>query len=299
MLFPHKIAVLYGGSSTEREVSLRSGKAVLNGLQNAGLNAQGIDVGDDIVTQLIHGQFDFVFNVLHGDAGENGTICGLLEYLKLPYTGSGVLGSAIAMNQKVALPIWQQAGLPTPGLVALHERNVDLIKHLKLPIAIKPCNQGSSVGVTKLKTLEGFDVAFDFAAQHGPVIAQEWIEGKEYTVPIVGEHVLPPIWIEPEREFYDYEAKYNPQSGTQYHCPSDLTHDEIKQIQTFAKQAFDLIHCSGWGRVDLIRNKQGQFVLFEVNTVPGMTETSLVPKSAKSYGWDFETLLLKIIKASV
>lgn len=294
----NKIAVLYGGQSKEREVSLRSGQAVLDGLKRQGLNAHGIDAGVDLPYQLIAGEFDFVFNMMHGGAGEDGTISGLLETLCLPYTGSGVSASALAMHQLQCLYTWQGAGLPVPRFVYCPNPDLQLIEFLSLPLAIKPSNQGSSVGVTKLKSYDGFDAAFHEAAQYGPVIAQEWIQGKEYTVGIVGDVVLPSIWIEPKREFYDYDAKYGNNSGTQYHCPSGLNAAQEQAIQHLAKRAYDLVGCRGWGRVDVLCDQQGQFYLLEINPIPGMTETSLVPKAAKQHGWSFEELLLKIMEAS-
>lgn len=293
-----KIAVLYGGCSAEREVSLRSGARVLQGLKNLGLDAHGIDVQDDVVTRLITEKFDRVFNVLHGPEGEDGTVRGLLDMLKIPCTGPSVLGSAVTMNQLQCLILWRGVGLPVPDFVDCQQADVRLIEHLTLPIAIKPSNQGSSVGVTKLKSFDDFAAAFQHAEQYGPVIAQKWIEGKEYAVSIVGDAVLPPVWIEPAREFYDYIAKCDKSSGTQYHCPCNLDAASEQRMQQLAKQAFDITGCSGWGRVDVLCNKQGEYYLLEANPVPGMTELSLVPRAAQVNGWSFETLLLKIMEAS-
>lgn len=290
-----KVAVIYGGNSAEREVSIRSGKAVLDGLLSQGINAYGVDAADQLITQLQQGSYDRAFIVLHGPEGEDGAVQGALQWLGIPYTGSNVMGSAIAMDKIRCLQVWQATNLPVPRFAPVHSADPEPFKHWQLPLAVKPVYEGSSIGLTKVKSWDQFALAYTQASQYGPVMVEEWVSGREYCVGIVGETVLPSIWIEPQREFYDYVAKYGENSGTRYHCPSMLTQDKEQEIQQLCKQAFDASGCSGWGRVDVIADESGSFHLMEINPAPGMTTNSLVPKAAAQVGWSFEQLCNKIL----
>jgi len=290
-----KVAVIYGGRSAERSISLISGKSVLDALVSEGIDAHGIDAKDNLVEQLQAGGFDRAFLVLHGPEGEDGAIQGALQWLNLPYTGSEVIGCAIAMDKVRCLHIWQSLGLPTPRFARLTSPDPKPYKDWQLPLAIKPVYEGSSIGITKVKSWDMFADAYHEAAQYGPVMIEEWIDGKEVHVGIVGEQTLPSVWIEPKREFYDYVAKYDKSSGTQYHCPSGLSGGDEQTIQVLAKRGFDAIGASGWGRVDAIRAIDGTFHLMEVNPTPGMTPTSLVPKAAAQLGWSFPQLCVTIL----
>lgn len=295
-----KVGVLMGGKSAERDVSLRSGNGVLNALRNRGIDAHPIDVGDDLIEVLQQGQFDRLFNVLHGPIGEDGTINGLLSFFKIPVTGSSVLGAALAMDKFRSKQIWENLKLPTSPYVLLKDNlsPESLAQTLGFPMAIKPIYEGSSVGVHKVKTLADILPAYEDAKKYGAVMAEKWITGKEYSVPIVGKQVLPSIRIQPAKEFYDYEAKYLLKT-TQYFCPSELSNTQEQEIQTLALKAFKALGCSGWGRVDIMQDDAGKFYLMEVNTTPGMTETSLLPKGAKQFGWSYEDVVVKILEQTL
>jgi D-alanine-D-alanine ligase len=292
-----KVAVLYGGTSAERDISLMSGKHVLQGLQDAGVDAHGIDVGDDIVQVLQAGQFDRVFNVLHGRGGEDGTIQALLEFLNIPYCGSGVAASSLSMDKARTKWVWQANDLPTPDF-CLVKQEADILNlpgHFTYPLAVKPLHEGSSLGMSKVKCESELLPAFHTAKQyHDEVMVERWIEGGEYTVGIIGDTILPSVKISTPREFYDYEAKYFVNT-TQYDCPSDLDKTAESQIANLARQAFDVLGCKDWARIDFIQNPQGQFTLIEANTVPGMTQTSLIPKAAKVAGITFPNLVTSIL----
>lgn len=292
-----KIAVLMGGRSAEREVSLKSGRAVLTALLNRGIDAVGIDTAEGVVPQLTQTQFDHVFIALHGRQGEDGVIQGLLEMLELPYTGSGVLGSALAMDKLRTKQLWQGVGIPTPPWVCLDEKTdfSQVVDKLGLPLVVKPVLEGSSIGVTKVYNVARMSEAWQTAAAcHSTVIAERFVAGAEYTAAILGEDTLPLIKLETPRDFYDYTAKYH-DNQTVYLCPCGLPPIEEHRLQQLAYRAFQAVGASGWGRVDLMCDQAGQPWFLEVNTIPGMTDHSLVPMAAKVAGIDFEELVLKIL----
>ena len=294
------VAVLMGGPSAEREVSLKSGGAVLAALRRRGVDAHAIDADRDVLERLTRGRFTRAFIALHGRWGEDGVIQGGLEMLGLPYTGSGVLGSALGMDKLRSKYVWTAAGIPTPAYAVLGAGSdfAQVANQLGLPIFVKPAREGSSLGVTKAGTVAGLRAAWQTAAKYDDqVLAERCIQGPEITVAIVREQALPLIRIETPREFYDYEAKYVLDS-TRYICPSGLSADKEREIQALAQRAFALLACSGWGRVDFMLDPAGEPYVLEVNTVPGMTDHSLVPKAAAHAGIDFDELVMCILKTS-
>lgn len=295
-----KVAVLMGGPSAEREVSLKSGNAVLAALKRRGVDAHGIDADQSSLHLLEKGKFERAFIALHGRWGEDGVIQGALEVLGIPYTGSGLLGSALGMDKLRSKYLWSAAGIPTPDYAVL-ERGVDLnwiATKLGLPMFVKPVREGSSLGVSKAKTLSELKAAWDMAAKYDDqVIAEKFIDGAELTCGVLVDQALPLIKIETEREFYDYEAKYILDS-TRYLCPCGLPADQEREIQRLALRAFNVLGCSGWGRVDFMQDQSGRVYVLEVNTVPGMTDHSLVPKAAKQAGIAFDELVLRILETS-
>lgn len=295
-----RVAVLMGGWSAEREVSLRSGRAVLEALGAQGVDAHGIDVEADVLTVLQRGQFDRVFNILHGRGGEDGVIQGALETLGLPYTGSGVLGSALAMDKRRTKLCWLGAGLPTPVFRLLESEDDCLaaLETLKLPLIVKPSLEGSSIGMAKVELADELVPAWRLARRYGEVIAERWIEGEEYTAGFVADQALPLIRLETPRQFYDYEAKYLSED-TRYHCPCGLDPDLESTLQALCQRAFNAIGGKGWGRVDFMLDEEGEPFLIEVNTVPGMTDHSLVPMAARVLGMDFRTLTWRILETSL
>ncbi len=296
-----RVAVLLGGLNAEREVSLNSGAAVLRGLQEAGVDAHGIDVGADIVAVLQAGNYDRVFNILHGRVGEDGVIQGALELLGIPYTGCGVMASALCMDKLMTKRVWLGAGLPTPEhRILTEETDFDaIVAELGLPLAVKPVREGSSVGISKVTRAEQLKPAFELAVKSDPVVmAEQWIVGGEYTVSMLDGEALPVIRIEPEGDIYDYEAKYL-SDNTQYHCPCGLSADNELAIQQLAQKAFAALDCEGWGRVDLMQGEDGRNWLIEVNTNPGMTDHSLVPKAAKQVGYNFSQLVVRILETTL
>lgn len=297
-----KVAVLMGGRSAERTISLKSGDAVLQALQQRGVNAVAVDAGaDDFLQQLRGGGFDRAFNALHGRGGEDGVVQGLLESLNMPYTGSGVLGSALSMDKLRTKQLWEGVGLPTPAFVVLNDE-LDLEQasaQLGFPLMLKPVHEGSSIGMAKVGEKAALRRAWQDAVRYDDeVIAERWIQGTELTAAIVGEEMLPLIRLETPREFYDYEAKYQADS-TRYHCPCGLPADEEARLQDLAKQAFLSVGASGWGRVDLFLDAAHHAWLIEVNTVPGMTDHSLVPMAARQFGWEMPELVWRILETSV
>ncbi len=293
-----KVAVLLGGRSAEREISLNSGAAVLAALQKSGVNAHPFDPADQHLQSLRDEGFDRAFIALHGRYGEDGTVQGALELMGIPYTGSGVLASALAMDKWRTKLVWQAAGLPIPGYEMLEEHSdfAAVAQRLGLPLFVKPANEGSSVGITKVKKASELSAAYQEAAKYDPlVLAEEFIGGGEYTVAILGEQALPVIKIEPANEFYDYEAKYL-RNDTRYLCPCGLPPAQEVQMQHLAQRAFTLIGGSGWGRVDFLVDESGKHYLLEINTVPGMTDHSLVPMAARQAGMSFEQLVLRILE---
>ncbi|MEQ9898820.1 D-alanine--D-alanine ligase [Pectobacterium punjabense] len=300
-----KVAVLLGGTSAEREVSLLSGQAVLAGLKEAGINAHAVDTRDFPVTKLKEEGFTRVFIALHGRGGEDGTLQGVLEFLELPYTGSGVMASALTMDKLRTKQVWQAVGLPVSPYVALARRqysetaaNELLAKftHLGLPLIVKPSREGSSVGMSKVNALSELPAALEEAFRHDDdVLVEKWLSGPEYTVAILGDEVLPAIRIQPAGTFYDYEAKYL-SDDTQYFCPSGLPDDQEQALAVLAMAAYRAVDCSGWGRVDFMLDSDGAFYLLEVNTSPGMTSHSLVPMAARQRGLTFSQLVVKILE---
>ena len=293
-----KVAVLFGGRSAEREVSLKSGAAVLAALRRSGVDAHAFDPAQRDLSELKQEKFDRVFIALHGRFGEDGTVQGALELMGIPYTGSGVMASAIAMDKWRTKLIWQAMGLPIPEYEALSAPSDwnALVDHLDLPLFVKPANEGSSVGITKVKTVEELPAAYAEAAKHDKVvIAESYISGGEYTVAIVSRRALPVIKIEPANEFYDYEAKYL-RDDTRYLCPCGLSAGQESEMQRLAQKAFTLIGGQGWGRVDFLRGEDGKAYLLEINTSPGMTDHSLVPMAARNAGISFDQLVLQILK---
>jgi D-alanine-D-alanine ligase len=295
-----RVAVLMGGWSAEREVSLKSGAAVLGALKASGIEAEGIDWTRNDVRRLTEGGFDRVFIALHGRGGEDGTVQGVLETLGIPYTGSGVLGCALAMDKLRTKRLWLGAGFPTPPFVLLRGREdfAHAIDRLGLPLIVKPVNEGSSLGMSKVDHAEGLPRAFEIAREFDQeVFAERWIHGPEYTVSILGGRALPSIRVETPREFYDYTAKYFAHD-TRYHCPSGLSPDEEAEIARLALASFEALGCTGWGRIDLLRDREGGPWLIEANTVPGMTDHSLVPMAARAAGIEFEELVWRILAGS-
>lgn len=293
-----KVAVLCGGRSAEREISLKSGTAVLTALLKSGVDAQQFDPAEQDLHKLLEGGFQRAFITLHGRFGEDGTMQGALELMNIPYTGSGVLASALAMDKWRSKLVWQAAGLPIPAYEMLDAASdlVAIVKRLGLPLFIKPANEGSSVGISKVKKASEMRAAYAEAAKHDKlVIAEASINGGEYTVAILGAQALPVIKIEPANEFYDYEAKYL-RNDTRYLCPSGLSQEKETEMQRLALQGFALIGGAGWGRVDFLMDEAGQPYLLEINTVPGMTDHSLVPMAARQAGISFEQLALTILE---
>jgi len=300
-----KIAVLYGGDSAEREVSLRSGQAIEQALQQAGFSVQLFDPHVQPLWLLVEQQIDRAFIALHGRGGEDGCVQGALEYLGIPYTGSGVLGSALSMDKVRSKQIWQALGLPTAAFLVVDKQHFNanhapqILATLNHQVMVKPVHEGSSIGMAKAQTPEELNSALENAFQFDhQVLVEAWIDGPEYTVAILGEQALPAIHMATPRQFYDYEAKYQANT-TQYHCPSGLSVEDEQALQQLALAAFKATNAQGWGRVDIMRNAQQQWQILEVNTVPGMTATSLVPKAANVYGLSFAELVTVIVLLSV
>ncbi len=295
-----KVAVLMGGHSAEREISLKSGSAILGALKASNVNVNAIDVSSDVFKKLQNENYDCAFIALHGPLGEDGCIQGGLEVIGMPYTGSGVMASSICMNKLMTKQIWSGSGVPTPKYRILDEsmNEEELIAHLGLPMIFKPVSQGSSIGMTKVSSKEEIASAWSRAREFEEmVIAEQWIEGSEYTVAMLEGAALPVIRLETPHTFYDYDAKYQ-SDDTQYHCPCGLPKALEEDIQALAVQAFNATEATGWGRVDVMLDKSGNPWFLEVNTVPGMTDHSLVPMAAKEYGLSFNQLVIKILETS-
>ncbi|HXZ51577.1 MAG TPA: D-alanine--D-alanine ligase [Burkholderiales bacterium] len=293
-----KVAVLLGGRSAEREVSLRSGAMVLNALRARGVEAHAFDPAERGIGELVAGRFARVFIALHGRFGEDGTVQGVLEWLNIPYTGSGVLGSALAMDKLRTKLLWQASGLPTPPheLLDAHADMRAVAARLGLPLMVKPISEGSSLGMSKVREAAALDEAFALAANYDrAVMAEKFIEGTELTVAILGDEVLPIIKLETPRDFYDYHAKYVA-DDTRYIIPCGLPPAREREIQALCLRAFRVLGCSGWGRVDLMLDRSGAPHLLEVNTAPGMTDHSLVPMAARAVGLSYEDLCLRILE---
>lgn len=303
-LIEQKLAVLYGGTSAERSVSLNSGKAVAKGLTEAGFNVQLIDTQDYCLSDLATLDIDRVFIALHGRGGEDGCVQGALQYMNIPYTGSDVLGSALSMDKIRSKQVFQAMNLPTPAFAIVSKTDYQMGDAAKISqqlgavVMVKPANEGSSIGMSKANNSEELHqaliAAFNYDQQ---VLVEAWVQGPEYTVAILGQTPLPVIHMETPHDFYDYDAKYK-STTTQYHCPCSLSAEDEAEVQNIALRAFNATGAKGWGRVDIMRNGQNQWQILEVNTVPGMTETSLVPKAAKVHGLSFSELVTQIVAIS-
>ncbi|VAW72338.1 D-alanine--D-alanine ligase [hydrothermal vent metagenome] len=296
-----KVAVLFGGTSAEREVSLNSGKAVIAALQHDGVDVHPIDPGENVFEQLKSAQFDRAFIVLHGRGGEDGVIQAVLQSLAIPYTGSGVQASALAMDKLRTKLLWLGADLPTPPFVILdNESSLATVEStLGFPVIVKPVHEGSSIGISRAENNQELKASWQEAAKYdSEIIAEAWITGGEYTVAILDGEPLPVIKMETDSVFYDYEAKYL-SNDTRYLCPCGLPAEKEKEIQAIALKAFKMVGAQGWGRVDFMLNEQGVAGLIEANTVPGMTDHSLVPMAAKQAGIEFNQLVWRILQTSI
>ena len=296
-----KVAVLLGGKSAEREVSLDSGTAVLEALVRSGVNAEAFDPQERSVTELVN--YDRAFVVLHGRGGEDGQIQGVLEWLNIPYTGTGVQGSAIGMDKVKTKQVWQGSELPTAPyrIVTKNSNAQEIVSALDLPLIIKPVHEGSSIGMSKVEKVEDFADAIAKATEHDAVVmAEKWITGREFTIVILNGQALPVIRLQPPEDvaFYDYEAKYQ-RNDVEYGIPCGLSESEEKELQALALHAFQAVGASGWGRIDAMQDEQGKFWLLEVNTVPGMTSHSLVPKAAAAVGYSFDALCVAILEQTL
>jgi len=299
-----KVAVLLGGISAEREISVLSGKAILAGLRQGGINAYAVDSKKIAVMKLKQLEFNKVFIALHGRGGEDGSLQGALEFLQLPYTGSGVLACALAIDKLRSKLIWKALGLPIAPYISLNRQQFTTIllnntklptKHLGFPLVIKPNREGSSIGISKVMQHDGLLSALKEAFHYDDeVLIEKWIGGSEFTVAILGDEILPSIRIKTPDMFYDYNAKYI-SDNTEYLCPSGLSQGKDQQLARLAKQAYQALGCSGWGRIDVMQDSDGTFYLLEANTSPGMTNHSLVPIAARQYGLSFSQLVIRIL----
>ncbi len=295
-----RVAVLFGGSSAERAVSLKSGAAVLEALLGAGVNAYGIDADERLAEQLIAERPDRVFIALHGRGGEDGSLQGLLESLRIPYTGSGVMASAVGMDKLITKQIWQSLGLSTPAYAMLGAMDecAGIVDQLGVPLIIKPVHEGSSIGMAKADSLADLQDAWKGAqAYDDQALVEQWVQGAEFTVAILDGKALPAIRLRTPHNFYDYDAKYLA-NDTQYLCPCELPAEKEAELADLCLRAFNAVGCRGWGRVDVMQDEAGRFYLLEVNTVPGMTDRSLVPMAAKATGMSFTDLVLAILASA-
>lgn len=296
-----RVAVLYGGKSAEREVSLKSGKAVIEALTNAGVDVVAIDVGDDLLTRLQSEKIDRAFIILHGRGGEDGSMQGLLECLGIPYTGSGILASALAMDKLRTKQVWQSLGIPTPrhAVLASEQDCVAASAELGFPLIVKPAHEGSSIGMAKVNSEQELVAAWKDAAKYdSQVLVEQWIHGPEFTIAVLRGQVLPPIALGTPHVFYDYDAKYIA-NDTQYRIPCGLDSVKEQELIDLTARACDAVGIEGWGRLDVMQDEQGRFWLLEVNTAPGMTDHSLVPMAARAAGLNFQQLVLAILADSV
>ncbi|WP_447732516.1 D-alanine--D-alanine ligase [Pseudomonas shirazensis] len=296
-----RVAVLYGGKSAEREVSLKSGEAVIGALQSAGVDVVAIDVGDDLLERLQREKIDRAFIILHGRGGEDGSMQGLLECLGIPYTGSGILASALAMDKLRTKQVWQSLGIPTPrhAVLATEQDCIAAGTELGFPLIVKPAHEGSSIGMAKVNSTQELVAAWQDAVKYdSQVLVEQWIHGPEFTIAVLRGQVLPPIALGTPHVFYDYDAKYIA-NDTQYRIPCGLDSVKEQELIDLTARACDAIGIEGWGRLDVMQDEQGRFWLLEVNTAPGMTDHSLVPMAARAAGLDFQQLVLAILAASV
>ena len=295
-----KVAVFLGGKSAEREVSLKSGGMVLAALRKKGVDAHAFDPAEKNIESLVREKFDRAFIALHGRFGEDGTVQGVLEWLGIPYTGSGVLASALAMDKLRTKRMWQAEKLPTPPWEVLTKDSNFRItaRRLGLPIMVKPASEGSSIGMSKVRAAADLEEAYALAVNYDPVVlAEKFIEGAELTGGILGEEALPLIKLETPRDFYDYEAKYIA-DDTRYRIPAGLTEKREQELRALGLRAFQVLGCRGWGRVDLMLDRRGRPYLLEVNTSPGMTDHSLVPMAARAVGLSYEDLCVRILEGA-
>jgi D-alanine-D-alanine ligase len=293
-----KVAVLLGGKSAEREVSLKSGSMVLEALRSRGVDAHGFDPAERGLDELAKRRFERAFIALHGRFGEDGTVQGVLEWLGIPYTGSGVLASALAMDKLRTKRIWHAEKLPTPPYAVL-DKDSDLravAKRLGMPLMVKPASEGSSIGMSKVTRAAALDEAYALAANYDRIV-EKFIEGTELTVGILGERALPIIKLETPRDFYDYQAKYVA-DDTRYLIPCGLSPKKEQALRALCLAAFRTLGCVGWGRVDLMLDRRGRPYLLEVNTAPGMTDHSLVPMAARAVGLSYADLCLQILEGA-
>jgi D-alanine-D-alanine ligase len=296
-----RVAVLMGGAAAEREISLKSGRAVLQALLNKGIDAVGLEVGERLVEPLLRQRYDRVFNIIHGRGGEDGVLQGALEALGIPYTGSGVLASALSMDKLKTKLCWRGAGLPTPGWMRLRAEG-DLTvcaETLGFPVIVKPAQEGSSIGMSRAESLPELREAWQRASHYNcPVFAEAWITGAEYTAGLLNGQPLPLIRLETPHSFYDFDAKYRA-ATTRYHCPCGLVSEAESHLQNLAAEACEVLGVTGWARVDLLVDGNGSPWLIEVNTVPGMTDHSLVPMAARVAGLEFDELVWRILETSL
>jgi D-alanine-D-alanine ligase len=295
------VGLLSGGLSSEREISLMTGAAVLKSMRNLGIDVIAIDVQKDLIDSLQSYQLDRVFVALHGPGGEDGTLQGALEYLGIPYTGSGVMASALAMDKLRCKQLWRGIGLPTADFYLLDKESdyEEILNKLGGKCVVKPSCEGSSIGMSLAETAQQLREAWMLASEFDTaVIAESKLEGEEYTVAILGERALPSIRIDSQATFYDYQAKYF-SDKTQYFCPSGLSNERESELRELAMHAFKSLNCKGWGRVDVMTDAHGAFHILEVNTVPGMTSHSLVPMAAKAAGIEFDDLVCAILEESL
>ncbi len=295
-----KVAVLMGGLSAEREVSLQGGQAVLEALVRRGVDAHGVDAGQDVLSLLQQEQYDRVFIMLHGRGGEDGVIQGALENIGMPYTGSGVAGSALGMDKYRCKLLWKGLGLPTADFVMLQsDADIACAEAMGFPLMIKPSHEGSSIGMARVDNSQELKAAWKQAGGYDlDVMAEKWITGSEYTASILDDQVLPLIRIETPNTFYDYEAKYQADS-TGYFCPCGLSATEEGSLKRLAIKAFRAVGAKGWGRVDIMLDSENNPYLLEINTVPGMTSHSLVPMAARAEGVEFDELVWRILATSM
>ncbi len=296
-----RVGVLFGGQSAEREISLQSGTAVINALKEAGIDPVVIDVGENAISDIQAAKLDRAFIALHGPGGEDGRIQAVLEYLKIPYTGSDVQSSALAMDKLRSKQLWRGVGLPTPDFAVLqaHTDWAAVLDNLGGEVMVKPAHEGSSIGMSRVQSATELQAAYQNAAQYdGSVLVERLITGGEYTVAILDGKALAPIKLETDHRFYDFDAKYLAED-TRYLCPCGLSEAKEKELRELALNAFSALGCRGWGRVDVMADSAQNFYLLEVNTVPGMTSHSLVPMAAKAEGLSFAQLVIAVLLASL
>jgi len=293
-----RVAVFMGGNSAEREVSLKSGKAVLAALVSAGVDAYAVDVQGCLLRTVDNPEFDRVFIALHGRGGEDGTLQAILSQAGIPYTGSEMLASALAMDKLRTKYVFEGCGLPTPKFRTMSDvgQADQIIGELRVPLSVKPSREGSSIGIRKVRTAAELAEAYEAAAAlDNLVLVEEWIEGPEFTVSLLQDQALPAIGLSTDHVFYDYDAKYLA-DDTRYRIPCGLAPEDEVRLQHLALDAFRVVGCRTWGRVDIMQDNDGNFWLLEVNTVPGMTDHSLVPMAAKAAGISFEELVVRILR---